>query len=148
MMIDAGAGAGLRRGAARYRAGPMTYAMTMRRRRNGFRRSRVQRIQRSLYNNDELYLKGDVYRDVVTYTRALDSNVYARWQVILCPGPGAQSSDAQTQVINDVPDFLKQAPNYEFAEIRGVRVYYEPSVAPNENYPLRNGSWGLFYKQD
>lgn len=32
-------------------------------------------------------------------------------------------------------------------ELRGTKVYYEPSIAPNENYPLRNGTWGLYFNQ-
>lgn len=100
---------------------------------------------RSMYKSDELFLKVDTYLDVKTYTKALDSNTYAMWEVQLYPSNGATISTEQLRVINDAPDFLRQAPNYLFCNIRGCKVYYEPSVAPNENYPLRNGTYGVYY---
>lgn len=77
-----------------------------RRRAGGFRR-RPPRIMRSLYRNDELFLKADVYLDVKTFTRTLDSNTYAMWEVLLCPGGGATISTEWLLCVNDAPELVR-----------------------------------------
>ena len=56
-----------------------------------------------------------------------------------------QSNNIGWLSLSDQPELLLKSQYYRFMELRGCKIEYEPSLAPNESYPLRNGTFGLHY---
>lgn len=46
----------------------------------------------------------------------------------------------------DNNELLLKSLNYRFMRIQGCKLEYEPSMAPNESYPLRNGTFGVHFQ--
>lgn len=76
-----------------------------------------------------------------------DGDIFAQIQAVLFPSLTPQASTVANgwASVHDTKELLQKSINYKFIKIRGAKIEYEPSIAPNENYPLRNGTYGLHF---
>lgn len=67
----------------------------------------------------------------------------------MVPAPNADLPNSQDRNFSFTrsAELVNFAPRYKFLEMRGCKIEYEPSLAPNENFPLRNGTWAVFSPQ-